>query len=214
MNPWGGGGGDMLGNTEAIVEAAGERFGRVDGLVNVAAMTTRASLFKDTPEHFDRMMAHNVRAHFLIQAAARLMIANGTGGSIVNVGSTSGHGGQSKISAYSISKGAVLTMTRELGVRPHASRDPGQPGQPRVDGDRLRAPHADGTGRGTGELARAAAPTRPLGRLVQPWEVANVIAFCLSPESGVLTGNVIDVDQSVQGAGDPPIPDISGTAAP
>ena len=59
-----------------------------------------------------------------------------------------------------------------------------------------------------------AVPTRPLGRLVQPWEVANAIAFCLSPESGMLTGNCIDIDQTVQGAGDPPMPTDADTVSP
>ena len=45
-----------------------------------------------------------------------------------------------------------------------------------------------------------------MGRLVKPWEVANTIAFCLSLESGMMTGNHIDMDQSVQGAGNPPMP--------
>jgi hypothetical protein len=44
--------------------------------------------------------------------------------------------------------------------------------------------------------------------------VANAVAFCLSPDSGLLTGNCIDVDQSVQGAGDPPIPGPSDTVYP
>lgn len=59
-----------------------------------------------------------------------------------------------------------------------------------------------------------AAPTRPLGRLVQPWEVANMIAYCLSPASGLMTGNTIDIDQSVQGAGDPPLPGADDTIWP
>ncbi len=200
---------------DAIVEACAQRFGRVDGLVNVAAMTTRASLFNDTPDHFDRMMAHNVRApYFLIQFASRLMIANGTGGSIVNVGSTSGHGGQSKISAYSISKGALSTMTKNLAfaLMRHGIRvNQVNPGWMETDSEHRTQMEQDGAPENWLELA---APTRPLGRLVQPWEVANAIAFCLSPDSGVLTGNVIDVDQSVQGAGDPPIPDLTGTAVP
>ena len=58
------------------------------------------------------------------------------------------------------------------------------------------------------ELAESA---RPMGRLVKPWEVANLVAFCLSDDSGLMTGNCIDVDQSVQGAGDPPTPSAAET---
>jgi NAD(P)-dependent dehydrogenase (short-subunit alcohol dehydrogenase family) len=53
-----------------------------------------------------------------------------------------------------------------------------------------------------------------MGRLVKPWEVANAIVFCLSDGAGLLTGNCIDVDQSVQGAGDPPLPSEADTVSP
>ena len=199
----------------AIVEACEQRFGAVHGLANVAALTTRASLFKDTPDHFDRMMAQNVRApYFLIQHAARLMIANGTGGSIVNVGSTSGHGGQTKISAYSISKGALSIMTKNLafGLMRHGIRvNQVNPGWMETESEHRTQIEQDGA---PGNWLELAAPQRPMGRLVQPWEVANAIAFCLSPESGLMSGNVIDVDQSVQGAGDPPVPDAGDTVSP
>jgi NAD(P)-dependent dehydrogenase (short-subunit alcohol dehydrogenase family) len=200
---------------QAIVTACAERFGAVHGLVNVAAVTTRATLFRDTPEHFDRMMAANVRApYFVIQAAARLMIDTGTGGSIVNVGSTSGHGGQTKLSAYSISKGALSVMTRNLafGLMRHGIRvNQVNPGWMETASEHRTQTEQDGAPPNWLELA---APTRPFGRLVQPWEVANAIAFCLSPESGLMTGNVIDVDQTVQGAGDPPLPDVDETVSP
>ena len=74
---------DMVeeGAPEAIVDACAERFGRVDGLANIAALTCRAALFSDTPDHFDRMMRINLRApYFLIRAAARLTIAQGITG--------------------------------------------------------------------------------------------------------------------------------------
>ena len=61
------------------------------------------------------------------------------------------------------------------------------------------------------ELAETA---RPMKRLVKPWEVANLIALCLSDDSGLLTGNLIDFDQSVQGAGEPPIPTEADTPRP
>jgi NAD(P)-dependent dehydrogenase (short-subunit alcohol dehydrogenase family) len=200
---------------EAIVDACAQRFGTVHGLVNVAAMTTRRTLFDDTPDHFDGMMVHNVRApYFLIQAAARLMIDTGVAGSIVNVGSTSGHGGQTKLSAYSISKGALATMTRNLafGLMRHGIRiNQVNPGWMETESEHRTQTEQDGAPENWLELA---APTRPFGRLVQPWEVANAIAFCLSPDSGLMTGNVIDVDQSVQGAGDPPIPGVGDTVSP
>jgi NAD(P)-dependent dehydrogenase (short-subunit alcohol dehydrogenase family) len=198
----------------AIVDACRRRFGRVDGLVNVAALTTRANLFSDTPEHFDRMMAHNVRApYFLIQSAARLMVANRTGGSIVNVGSTSGYGGQSKISAYSISKGALATMTRNLAfaLMRHGVRvNQVNPGWMDTESEHRTQLEQDGAPENWRQLAEQ---QRPLGRLVQPWEVANTIAFCLSPDSGLMTGNLIDVDQSVQGGGEPPVPTIGDTVS-
>ena len=199
----------------AVVDACAKRFGTVHGLVNVAALTTRANLFRDTPDHFDRMMIHNVRApYFLIQATARLMIERGEAGSIVNVGSTSGHGGQAKISAYSISKGALAVMTRNVAfslMRHRIRVNQVNPGWMETESEHRTQIEQDGAPENWLELA---APTRPLGRLVQPWEVANAIAFCLSPASGLMTGNLIDVDQSVQGAGDPPIPGVADTVWP
>jgi NAD(P)-dependent dehydrogenase (short-subunit alcohol dehydrogenase family) len=147
----------------AIVDACAARFGTVHGLVNVAALTTRATLFRDTPEHFDRMMAHNVRApYFLIQAAARLMVATDTAGSIVNVGSTSGHGGQTKLTAYAISKGALAIMTRNLayGLMRHGIRV--NQVNPGLIGDGVRAPHADRAGRRARRLARAGRADAPV----------------------------------------------------
>jgi NAD(P)-dependent dehydrogenase (short-subunit alcohol dehydrogenase family) len=200
---------------QMVVDACVQRFGTVHGLVNVAALTTRATVFTDNPEHFDRMMAQNVRApYFLIQSVARLMIATGVKGSIVNVGSTSGHGGQTKLSAYAISKGAMSIMTRNLafGLMRHGIRvNQVNPGWMETDSEHRTQVEQDSAPENWLELA---APLRPLGRLVQPSEVANAIAFCLSPDSGLMTGNLIDVDQSVQGAGEPPLPGAGDTVWP
>lgn len=208
---------DML-DAEApaiILEACTDRFDRVDGLVNVAALTTRATLFADTVEHFERMMRLNLQApYFLIQAAARRMIADATPGSIVNVGSTSGHGGQTKLGAYAISKGGLSIMTKNLafGLMRHGIRvNQVNPGWMETESEHRIQREEDGMPANWLELA---APSRPLGRLVQPWEVANTIAYCLSSSSGLMTGNVIDIDQSVQGAGDPPLPGADDTVSP
>lgn len=199
----------------AIVEATLDRFGRVDGLVNVAAVTTRSTLFNDTPEHVDRQMNVNVKApYFLIQAAARAMIAQGGPGSIVNVGSTSGHGGQSKLTAYCMSKAALTVMTKNLahGLMRHGIRvNQVNPGWMETESEHRVQMDEDGAPENWLELA---APNRPLGRLVQPEEVANAICYCLSPDAGLMTGNCLDIDQSVQGAGDPPLPSADDTVYP
>jgi NAD(P)-dependent dehydrogenase (short-subunit alcohol dehydrogenase family) len=150
----------------------------------------------------------------LIQEAARVMIETGTAGSIVNVGSTSGHGGQPKLTAYAMSKAALSVMTRNLafGLMRHRIRvNQVNPGWMETESEHLTQTQQDGAPENWLELA---VPGRPWGRLVQPWEVANAIAFCLSPASGLMTGNLIDIDQSVQGAGDPPLPSPHDTIWP
>ena len=85
-----------------VAQAAGrawprtvERFGRIDGLVNAAGLTTRGTLLDTTPELFDEHVAINLRApFFLMQAAVRDMLARGAPGTIVNIITMSAHGGQ------------------------------------------------------------------------------------------------------------------------
>jgi NAD(P)-dependent dehydrogenase (short-subunit alcohol dehydrogenase family) len=198
-----------------IVEACDARFGVVNGLVNVAATCSRATLFTDTPEHFDKQMTINVKApYFLIQSVAKMMLRDATRGSIVSVGSTSGHGGQTKLTAYSMSKGALSIMTKNLayGLLRHGIRvNQVSPGWMDTESEHRTQVEEDGSPDNWLELAE---PHRPLGRLVKPWEVANAIAFCLSDDSGLMTGNIIDMDQSVQGAGDPPLPSADDTIWP
>jgi NAD(P)-dependent dehydrogenase (short-subunit alcohol dehydrogenase family) len=110
---------------QSVASAALERFGRVDGLVNVAAATIRATLFEDTLAHVDSQMNINVKApYFMIQAVARELVVQRSSGSIVNVGSTSGHGGQTKLTAYCMSKAALTVMTKNLafGLMGHGIR--------------------------------------------------------------------------------------------
>jgi NAD(P)-dependent dehydrogenase (short-subunit alcohol dehydrogenase family) len=195
-----------------LVEACKQKFGVPSGLVNVAALTTRATLWHDTPEHFQSMMKINVHApYFMIQAVAKAMVESGVKGSIVNVGSVTGHGGQTKLPAYAISKGALSVMTKNLAfalMRQNVRVNQVNPGWMDTESEHRVQVQEDGAPENWLALAE---PTRPMGRLVKPWEVANAIVFCLSEESGLLTGNVIDIDQSVQGAGDAPAPSAEET---
>jgi len=184
----------------AIVRRCDEAFGRVDCLVNAAALTDRGSILDTSPELFDRIFAVNVRApFFLMQEAAKVMKRTGSPGSIINIISMSGHGGQSFITAYCASKGALVTLTKNVAfsLMRHKIRVNGltigwmdTPGEDRI----MKTYH--GASDDWREKAYASLPT---GRMLQPEEVARAVAFLATDESGLMTGSIIDFDQSVLG---------------
>ncbi|HSB87495.1 MAG TPA: SDR family oxidoreductase, partial [Ilumatobacteraceae bacterium] len=196
----------------AVIGAADERFGVVHCVVNVAATTWRDNIWSAEPEGFESMMAVNVRAPlFMIQAAAEVMRREHVAGSIVNIGSTSGHGGQPFILSYCVSKGALATLTRNVAyslMRHNIRVNEISPGW--MDTEAEDAVQRRFHGATDGWLERAERE-QPTGRLIKPPEVAKVVAFYLSDESGMLTGNIVDYDQSVQGAGDAPKPSLEET---
>jgi len=186
-----------------IVAAADEHFGTLHGLVNCAGMSDRGTIIHTSPELFDRLFAVNVRApFFLIQDSLKLMIRDGVEGSIVNIQSVSGHGGQSFLSAYATSKGALAILTKNAAFSALRNRirinalNIGWMDTPHED-DIQRQYH----GAQDGWLA-AAESQQPFGRLLKPEEVARSVAFLLSGESGMMTGSVIDMEQGVIGCGD------------
>jgi NAD(P)-dependent dehydrogenase (short-subunit alcohol dehydrogenase family) len=196
-----------LDQVRAVVARCEEAFGRVDCLVNAAAITDRGTILDTSPELFDRMYAVNVRApFFLIQDAARLMRRTGTGGTVVNILSTSAYGGQHFLAAYSSSKGALGILTKNVayalmrdGIRVNGLNIGwmNTPGEHAIQASAHAAP--------PDWLERAGA-SLPLGRLLEPLEVARAVAFLSSAESMPMSGALVDFDQSVQGAGDPPRP--------
>lgn len=193
----------------AVVAAADARFGRVDVLVNAAGVTDRGTLTDTSEALYDRIMAVNMRApFFLMQGAVRIMIRDGTEGAIVNIGSTSARAGQPFIAAYCASKGGLATLTRNAAfglLRNRIRVNQLDIGWMASEGeDRIQREYH---GADDDWLARASAE-QPFGRLVQPEEVARAVAFLASGDSGLMTGAVIQFDQSVWGAydGAPPHP--------
>jgi NAD(P)-dependent dehydrogenase (short-subunit alcohol dehydrogenase family) len=139
-----------------------------------------------------------------MQDALKVMKREQIQGSIVNIISMSGHGGQSFITAYCASKGALITLTKNVAysVLNHRIRVNGltighmdTPGEDRI----MKTYH----GAEDGWLERAN-KTKPFGRLLDPAEVARAVAFLSSGESGMMTGSIVDFDQQVLGAGDSP----------
>lgn len=186
----------------AVIRGADERFGRVDGLVCSAASTARGTLFDTTPEQWDAMFALNVRAPFVLtQEAARVMKREGRGGAIVNVQSRSAHGGQPFLCAYSTSKGALATFTKNAAHALRADRirvnglnigwmeTPGEHAIQRSDG---RPPN----------WLELAEKKQPFGRILRPHDVAGLCVWMLSDDGQMMTGSNVDFDQNVMGAYD------------
>jgi NAD(P)-dependent dehydrogenase (short-subunit alcohol dehydrogenase family) len=180
-----------------------ELCGRVDGLASCAGLTTRGTLLETTPELLDQHLAVNTKGpFFLMQGVVADMVARGVPGSIVQVVTMSAHGGQPYLAAYVASKAALVGLTRNVA---HAHR---------FDRIRVNAVNIGWTdtesedaiqrrfhGAEDGWQERAAAGL-PMGRLGDPVEIADLVVFLLSDRSGVVTGSVIDWDQTVPGAYD------------
>ena len=203
--------GDLAGADEPkrIVKIVDETFGVVHGLLNSAAETSRGSVWNTTPDMFDTMMAVNVRAPFmLIQECAKIMKRESVAGSIVNIGSVTGYGGDVNLTHYAISKGALHTLTRNCAYSLMRDRlrvnllNPGWMDTPTEDATQRKWHNAQ-----DGWLEKAERD-QPMGRLIKPDELARSIMFLLSDESGLMTGAVIDFDQSVVGAGSPSKPKV------
>ncbi|MBI4923320.1 MAG: SDR family oxidoreductase [Devosia nanyangense] len=184
-----------------IVAAADEEFGRVDILVNAAGLTDRGDILTTTEDLFDRMFAVNTRApFFLMQEAIRLMIRDGIEGAIVNIGSTSALAGQPFISPYCASKGALATLTRNTAFAAMRNKI-------RVNQLNIGWMASEGEDRIQREYHGAeenwldsVAAEQPFERLIAPQEVAKAVAFLASGDAGLMTGSVINFDQSVWGA--------------
>lgn len=187
----------------AVIAKADSVFGRLDALVNAAGITDRGTITDTSPELFDRMIAVNLRApYFLMQDAIKLMQRESISGTIVNVLSMSAHGGQPFLSIYSTSKGALATLTKNTAysVLNDQIRVNGlnigwmdTPGEAKIQRDFHDA--ADDW------LAKAES-AQPFKRLLKPLEVAKAIAFLSSEESGMMTGSIVDFDQTVMGCHD------------
>lgn len=182
-----------------IVRRCDERFGRIDGLVNAAADTNRATLDEATVEFWDHQFAVNVRAPFLLtQEAARVMCREKIAGSIVNILSVAAYCGMANLTPYSATKGALQTFTKNTANALRAHRI-------RVNGINLGwtdTPAEHDVQRKQGspdnwlEIGESASP---FGRLLKPLDVARLCTYLLSDESGILTGSCIDFTQRVMG---------------
>lgn len=193
-----------MGDTAAVLDmidrAVGD-LGRVTALANCAGNTDRGTILDTPPELWDAIMNVNAKGPFFaIQRLAQHAIRNRHDASIVNIISIVVHGGLPFLAPYVASKAALLGITKNTAnaLARHRIRVNG------INVGWMDTPGEDETqrkwhGRDAGWLADAEASTS-FGRLVKPEEIARQTSFFLGPQSGVVTGSVMDFDQQVVGA--------------
>jgi NAD(P)-dependent dehydrogenase (short-subunit alcohol dehydrogenase family) len=182
---------------ERVMSAALDHFGRLDGLVNAAALSDRGSIAEVETAFFDRLFAVNTRGPmFLMQRLIRHLRERKAPGSVVNILSVNAHGGSPDLGIYAATKAALALLTKNAAFSHRFDRIrvnginlgwTDTPGERTMQGTKL--------GKGEGWLKEAEA-RMPWGRLIKPEDVARLSIFLLSDASIPMTGALIDQEQN------------------
>ncbi|HXF53920.1 MAG TPA: glucose 1-dehydrogenase [Hyphomicrobiaceae bacterium] len=174
---------------EALIRDVSAAFGRIDILINNVAISDNKHILDITKQEWDRVIAVTLTGPFLMgKHVAKAMVAQGSGGVIVNVGSTSGYFGRPRAIAYTAAKGGVRNLTRSMAIQlaPHNIRVmtlvPNKIGSP-VGKDTFN-------------------PDRPVRNLRMnrpgvPEDVARALLFLASDDADFITGSELFVDGGV-----------------
>lgn len=177
-----------------LVDAALKAYGQLDGIVNNAAWVVRSELKNTDAALFDKVMAINVRAPMLLVQAAYPHLKQ-TRGCVLNIGSINAYTGEGNLLAYSVSKGALMTLSRNLAdylcydqirvnhfnvgwvLTPNEYETKIKDGLPKNWPDEVEPQFA------------------PSGRIMKPEEIAAASVYWLSDESRPISGSVVELEQ-------------------
>jgi NAD(P)-dependent dehydrogenase (short-subunit alcohol dehydrogenase family) len=172
-------------DVQKLIKDVVGQWGRVDILVNNAAISDNKHILEISKEDWDKVIGVTLTGPFLMSKyAAQQMVAQGGGGKIVNVGSTSGFRGRPRAIAYTAAKGGVANLTRSLAVQlaPHNIRV------------NCVVPNKIGSPVGKDEFD----PTRPIYNLRNrpgvPIDLAKAVLFLVSDDSDFVVGDMLFVD--------------------
>ena len=189
---------DDLSDPEAaprLVEAAMSQFGKLDALVNNAGLVATGRMETTDAALFDRFMQVNARAPFLLTKAAYPHL-RATKGCVLNIGSVNAHCGEENLLPYSMSKGALMTMTRNLGDT--LMREGGvrvnqiNPGWVLTENEQQRKHEQGMADDWPADLPKLFAPC---GRILAPNEIAEAVVFFISDRYGPVSGTVFEMEQ-------------------
>lgn len=170
---------------QEMVDTVLRRWGRVDVLVNNAAITDRETILTLSEEEWDRVIDVSLKSVFLVsQAVARHMVERGGGGCIINLASTSGHRGRSNATAYTAAKAGILNLTRTMAIQL-------APWKIRVNSV---TPNRVGSPVGMDEVRTDKDVQNLVGRAGVPMDIAQAVAFLASGEAAFITAADLLVD--------------------
>lgn len=184
---------------EAAVSQTVERLGRIDILINNAALFTAAPITEIERSDYDRVFAINVAGVlFTMQAVARHMIARGGGGKIINMASQAGRRGEPLVAVYCASKAAVISLTQSAGLNliSHGINvNAIAPGV--VDGehwDGVDAFFAKYENKAPGQKKKEVGEAVPFGRMGRAEDLTGMAIFLASPEADYIVAQTYNVD--------------------
>ena len=184
---------------DTAISAVAERAGKLDILVNNAALFDAAETVDITRESYEKLYSVNVAGTlFTMQAAARQMIAQGHGGKIINMASQAGRRGESLVLVYCSTKAAVISMTQSAGlnlIKHGINVNAIAPGV--VDGehwDHVDSMFAKLEGKEPGQKKAEVAAGVPAGRFATPDDLTGMAIFLASSESDYILSQTYNVD--------------------
>ncbi|RYC27315.1 L-iditol 2-dehydrogenase [Ciceribacter ferrooxidans] len=184
---------------DAAVKAVEDRAGDLDILVNNAALFDLAPIVEISRQSFDRLFSINVAGTlFMLQAAAKSMIARGKGGKIINMASQAGRRGEALVAVYCATKAAVISLTQSAGldlIKHGINVNAIAPGV--VDGehwDGVDALFAKYENRPQGEKKKLVGEAVPFGRMGRAEDLTGMAIFLATPEADYIVAQTYNVD--------------------
>jgi len=191
---------ENLKDCRKIISETDKKFKTIDSFINVAAFTERGTILSTTEENYDKNFKVNVKAPlFMMQDVIKIMIRDKKKGTIAHIISMAAYSGMPFLTAYSASKGALAIMIKNVAnsVSGHQIRvngvNLGWTDTPAETVIQKQFHNADDDW-----LEKTEAKV-PFKRLNKPLDVAKILAFLCSEESGIMTGSIVDFDQTVAG---------------
>jgi NAD(P)-dependent dehydrogenase (short-subunit alcohol dehydrogenase family) len=183
-----------------LIDQAVTHYGQIDVLVNTVGYSARGTIEDTSVELWDEVFGLNVRSSFICTQQAVRYMKDRQCGSIINIGSVNAYIGEPKLMAYAASKGALMTLTRNLASYLNRYRirvNQLNVGWTLTPNEHYVKVHVEGKGE---NWVDEAVQSRPWGRLLSPRDIAFAALYFASDESEPITGTIMDMEQYPVGA--------------